>query len=295
MGYKAGTVAVVGKANVGKSTFINAVMGRKVVIVSDCPQTTRNRIRCIYTTPEAQVVFVDTPGLHQPVNKLSAHLLRTAFRALAGVDEVAYMVEPTGEVDAYDETVLPRIKALPCAKVLLVNKMDLARGNALPETLLAYEKLDIFDDLVPISSTRGKGLDRALAVIVHHLPEGEPLFPEGMATDRPLEFTVAELIREKIFQLTYQEIPYSTAVVVDRIEEREAPPLVSIYATIYVARDSQKAIVIGSGGAKLKEIGRLSRLELEALLGRKVFLSLHVTVRPKWTEDETEIARLTGE
>jgi GTP-binding protein Era len=295
MSFKSGVVAVVGKTNVGKSTFINAIMGRKVVIVSDRPQTTRNRIRCIYNTEGAQVVFVDTPGLHRPVNKLSAHILKEAYRALSGVDELVYMTEPTGGVDPYDQEVLPRIRTLPCPKILLVNKIDQAKGNALPETLLAYDKLGIFDELVPISCTRGKNLDRALELIIQYLPEGDPLFPPDVATDRPLEFVVAELIREKIFHLTYQEIPYSSAVVVERITEREDKPLVEIYATIYVAKDSQKAIVIGSGGKKLKEIGRLARLELEALLGKKVFLSLHVKVRPKWTENEAEIARLAGE
>jgi len=293
--YKAGIVAVVGKTNVGKSAFINAAMGQKVVIVSDRPQTTRNRIRCILTTDEAQVVFVDTPGLHRPVNKLSAHIVREAFRALAGVDELVYMTEPTGEVDPYDREVLPRIRTLPCPKLLLVNKIDQAKGNQLPETLLAYEELGIFDELVPISCLKGKNLDRALSLIIHYLPEGEPLFPDGVITDRPFEFMVAELIREKIFHLTYQEIPYSTAVVVDRVHEREDRPLIEIYATIYVARDSQKPIIIGRGGQKLKEIGRLARLELEALLGKKVFLSLHVKVKPRWTEDEVEIARLAGD
>jgi len=288
-------VAVLGRTNVGKSTFINAAMGRKVVIVSDKPQTTRNRIRCIYTTPEAQIVFVDTPGLHQPLNKLSAHLVRQAMKALSGVDEVVYMVEPTGGIDSYDETVLPKVRALPCPKVLLVNKSDQAKGNALPETLLAYESLGIFSDLVPVSSVRGTNLDRALSVIVGHLPEGEPLFPPDMPTDRPLEFVVGELVREKIYLTTYQEIPYSTAVVVEHIAEREDKPIVEIYATIYVAKDSQKGIVIGAGGSKLKEIGRLAREELEVMLGKKVFLSLQVRVKPKWTEDEAEIARLAGE
>lgn len=295
MGFKCGTVAVLGRTNVGKSAFINAALGRKVVIVSDQPQTTRNRIRCIYTREDAQVVFVDTPGLHQPVNKLSAHLLREAQRALSRVDEVAYMVEPTGSVHDYDRTVLPRIQKLPCPKVLLVNKMDLAKGNELPETLLAYDNLGIFSDLVPISATRHTNIDRALEVIISHLPEGSPLFPPEMLTDRPLEFLVAELIREKIFNLTYQEIPYSSAVVVEEIREREDKPLVEIYAKIFVAKDSQKGIVIGSGGQKLKEIGKQARMELEAMLGKKVFLSLEVKVRERWTEDEAEIARLTGD
>lgn len=295
MAYKAGIVAVVGRTNVGKSTFINAALGRKVAIVSDKPQTTRNRIRCIYTTPEAQIVFVDTPGLHRPLNKLSAHLVRQAMRALSGLDLLAYMVEPTGSIDPYDETVLPKVRDLPCPKVLLVNKSDQAKGNALPETLLTYEQLGIFADLVPVSSVRGTNLHRALAVIVGHLPEAEPLFPPDIPTDRPLEFVAAELVREKIYLTTYQEIPYSTAVVVEHIAEREDKPLLEIYATIYVAKDSQKAIVIGERGSKLKEVGRLAREELEAMLGKKVFLSLQVRVKPKWTEDEAEIARLAGE
>ncbi len=291
MGFKAGIVAVVGRTNVGKSTFINSLIGRKVVIVSDRPQTTRNRIRCILNTPEAQIVFVDTPGLHRPVNKLSEALVKEAMRALAGIDELVYMTEPTGGIDPFDEQVMPRIKELPCPKILLVNKIDLAKGNQLPETLLAYDSLGIFQELVPISCTRGKNLDRALEVIIRYLPEGEPLFPEEMPTDKPLEFIVAELIREKIYHFTYQEIPYSTAVVVEEIREREDKPLIEIYATIYVAKDSQKGIIIGRGGQRLKEIGRAARLDIEALLGKKVYLALQVRVKKNWTEDEALISQ----
>ncbi len=291
MGFKSGIVAVVGKTNVGKSTFINSLIGRKMVIVSDKPQTTRNRIRCILTTDEAQIVFVDTPGLHRPINKLSEALVKEAMRALAGIDELVYMTEPTGGIDPFDEQVMPKIKELPCPKILIVNKIDLAKGNKLPETLLAYDSLGIFQELVPVSCARGTNLDRALQVIIKYLPEGEPLFPEGMPTDRPLEFVIAELIREKIYHYTYQEIPYSTAVVVEEIREREDKPLIEIYATIYVAKDSQKAIVIGKGGQKLKEIGRAARLEIENLLGKKVYLALQVKVRKNWTEDEAMISR----
>ncbi|NOX44319.1 MAG: GTPase Era [Caldiserica bacterium] len=291
MGFKSGIVAVLGKTNVGKSTFINSLIGRKMVIVSDKPQTTRNRIRCVLTTDSAQIVFVDTPGLHKPINKLSEALVKEAMRALAGIDELVYMTEPTGGIDPFDEQVMPRIKELPCPKILLVNKIDLAKGNQLPETLLAYDSLGIFQELVPISCARGKNLDRALEVIVKYLPEGEPLFPEGMPTDKPLEFVIAELIREKIYHFTYQEIPYSTAVVVEEIREREDKPLIEIYATIYVAKDSQKAIVIGRKGQKLKEIGRAARMEIEALLGKQVYLALQVKVRKNWTEDDAMISQ----
>jgi GTP-binding protein Era len=291
MGFKSGIVAVLGKTNVGKSTFINSLIGRKIVIVSDKPQTTRNRIRCVLTTDEAQVVFVDTPGLHKPINRLSEVLVKEAMRALAGIDELVYMTEPTGEIDPFDEQMMPRIKVLPCPKILLVNKIDLAKGNQLPETLLAYDSLGIFQELVPISCTRGKNLDRALEVIIEYLPVGEPLFPGGMPTDKPLEFIIAELIREKIYHFTYQEIPYSTAVVVEEIREREDRPLIEIYATIYVARDSQKAIVIGHKGQKLKEIGRAARMEIEAVFGKQVYLSLQVKVKKNWTEDDMMIAQ----
>jgi len=294
MGFRSGVAAVLGKTNVGKSTFINAAMGRKLVIVSDRPQTTRNRIRCVYTSDEAQVVFVDTPGLHRPVNELSSRIVKEAHRALAGVDVLVYLTEPWGRVDAYDQEMMPRLAKLPCAKVLLVNKIDQARGNALPETLLAYDELDVFDELVPVSSARGTGISEALQVIVNKLPEGEPLFPAGERTDRPLEFIASELVREKVYQLTYEELPYSVAVVVDHIAERKDKPLMEIRALIYVARDSQKAIVIGAGGRKLKEIGQRARNDLEIMLGQQVFLDLKVKVRPRWPENPGEVARFTG-
>ncbi len=294
MSYRSGIAAVLGKTNVGKSTFINAAVGRKMLIVSDRPQTTRNRIRCVYTSEAGQVVFVDTPGLHRPVNQLSARIVKEAYRALAGVDVLVYMVEPWGEVDPYDAEVMGRLRQLPCAKLLLVNKVDAARSNAVPETLLAYDALGIFEELVPVSCARGRNVQEALALILERLPEGEPLFPDGAFTDRPLEFLAAEFVREKIYQLTYQEIPYSVAVMVERIDEREDKPLVEIHAVVYVARDSQKGIVIGSGGHKLKEIGRRARLDLEAMLGRQVYLRLDVKVRPEWTQNSADLARLTG-
>ncbi len=294
MSYRSGIAAVLGKTNVGKSTFINAAVGRKMLIVSDRPQTTRNRIRCVYTSDDGQVVFVDTPGLHRPVNQLSSHILKEAYRALAGVDVLVYMVEPWGAVDPYDEEVMGRLRGLPCAKLLLVNKVDAARGNAVPETLLAYDALQVFDELIPISCARGTGIQETLALIMERLPEGEALFPDGALTDRPLEFLAAEIVREKIYQLTYQEIPYSVAVLVEHIEEREDKPLIEVHAVVYVARDSQKGIVIGSGGDKLKEIGRRARMDLEAMLGRQVFLRLNVKVRPEWTQNPEDVARLTG-
>lgn len=295
MSHRSGFAAVLGKTNVGKSTFINAVLGRRVVIVSDRPQTTRNRIRCVYTTDGAQIIFVDTPGLHRPVNELSQRLIREAFRSLAGVDVLLYMIEPWGKIAPYDEEILPRLATVPSPRILVVNKTDQAKGNALPETLLAYEATGLFDELVPVSSVRGQGLDTVVDLVIERLPEGPPLFPPDMDTDRPIEFLVAELIREKVYQLTYQEIPYATAVVVEHMAERTDRPLIDIHAVLYLTRDSQKPILIGKGGTRLKEIGRRARTELELLLGKQVFLQLTVKVRPGWTKDEKEIARLSGD
>ncbi len=290
--FKAGFVGILGQTNVGKSTFLNAVMGEKLLITSDKPQTTRNRIRCIYTTEEAQIVFVDTPGLHEPENLLSRRILREAFRALREVDVIAYMVEPWGEVTDYDKQLFDRLPEPLPPMILLVNKVDLAKGNALEETLLAYEATGKFAELIPICATQGLGIADAINTIISYLPERPPLFPPDMKTDRSEEFLIAELIREKVFQLTYQEVPYSTAVRVKWMHERD-DGILEIKAEIVVDRDSQKGIIIGKGGSLIKKIGTQARMEIEHLLGKHVFLELRVAVRKGWTRDATEIERLT--
>ena len=291
--FKSGVVGVLGQTNVGKSTFLNAVMGEKVVIASDKPQTTRNRIRCVYTTDAAQIVFVDTPGLHDPQNLLSRHILREAFRALREVDVIAYMVEPWGRVSDYDKKLFDRLPNPTPPMILLVNKVDLAKGNALEETLLAYDATGKFVELIPICSTQGLGIADAVNTIISYLPERPPLFPPEMKTDRSEEFLIAELIREKVFQLTYQEIPYSTAVRVKWMNERE-DGILEIKAEIVVDRDSQKGIIIGKEGSLIKRIGTQARMDIERLLGKHVFLELRVTVRKGWTRDAAEIERLAG-
>lgn len=291
--FKAGLVGVLGQTNVGKSTFLNAVMGEKLLITSDKPQTTRNRIRCIYTTDEAQIVFVDTPGLHEPENLLSRRILREAFRALREVDVIAYMVEPWGRVTDYDRQLFDRLPEPLPPMILLVNKVDLAKGNALEETLLSYDATDKFVELIPICATQGLGIADAVDTIISYLPERPPLFPPDIKTDRSEEFLIAELIREKVFQLTYQEVPYSTAVRVKWMHERE-DGLLEIKAEIVVDRDSQKGIIIGKRGNLIKKIGTQARMEIEHLLGKHVFLELRVAVRKGWTRDAAEIERLTG-
>ncbi|MGQ9476950.1 MAG: GTPase Era [Candidatus Bipolaricaulia bacterium] len=294
---RSGFVGVLGQTNVGKSSFINAILGRKVVIVSERIQTTRNRIRCIYNDEDSQIIFVDTPGLHKPVNKLSRYLLNQAYGALQGLDLLVYMVEPWIEVQPYDREVFKRLNELKLPAILLVNKVDLAKGNEVPETLKNYGELGLFKELVPISCKVGLNLGLTLRLIKENLPEGPAYFPKEELTDRSEEFLIAEFVREQIFQLTYQEIPYSTAVEVVELRERdqEEDHLIEIYADIYVARDSQKGILIGEGGRMIREIGTRARKEIERLLGAHVYLDLRVKVRKDWVEDERQIVRLVGQ
>lgn len=290
--FKSGFVGVLGQANVGKSTFINAILGKKLLIVSEKRQSTRHRIRCIYHDPEAQIVFVDTPGLHRPVDRLSRYLLKQAFGALRGLDLIVYMVEPWIGIQEYDRLIFDAMRKLDTPKFLLINKIDQAKGNAVPETIRSYAETGLFREIVPISCVEGINLGRTVRLIKEHLPVGPQYFPEEMATDRPEHFVIAEFIREAIYRLTRQEVPYATYVEVVEVREREGKPLMEVYANIHVARESQKGILIGEQGAMIREIGRQARREIEALLGAQVYLDLRVQVSEKWNEDEAHIARL---
>jgi len=288
MPYKSGYVGVLGQTNVGKSTFLNTVMGQKLLITSPKPQTTRNRVRCVLTTETAQIVFVDTPGLHRPQNKLGRYIVRQAFRAVRGLDLLVYVVEPWRRVSDYDSTLLKRLTRQDLPILLLVNKIDLARGNDLEETLIAYEATGQFSELIPISALKAINLDEALRTIISYLPERKAYFPSEVKIDRPEEFLISELIREKIIQLAYQEIPYTTATRVKWLRERQ-DGMVEIKAEILVERESQKGIIIGKGGRMIKRIGTLARAEIESLLGARVFLELVVTVQKGWSKDLDQI------
>ncbi len=292
--FKAGIVGILGQTNVGKSTFLNAVMGEKLLITSPKPQATRNRVRCVYTTAQEQVVFVDTPGLHQPYNRLSRHILREAFRAVRELDVIVYMVAPWGRVSGYDRTLLDQLSEDGRPLILLVNKIDLARGNALEETLLAYERTGKFRELVPISASQETNLDEALRTIVQYLPHSTPIFPSDIKIDRPTEFLISEVIREKVFAATFREVPYTTAVRVKWMNTRD-DGLVEIRAEIVVDSTSHKGIIIGSKGNVIKRIGSGARPRIEALLGAHVYLELMVKVIKGWTKDNREIEQLTGE
>lgn len=291
---KSGFVGVLGRTNVGKSSFINAILGKKLLIVSHKHQSTRNRVRCIYNDPEAQIVFIDTPGLHKPVDKLSNYLLKQAFGALADLDLILYMVEPWAEIPAYDREMIKRMEGLDAPKFLLINKSDTAKGNAVAETIRQYGDLDLFTEIVPISCIDGTNLTRVIELIKAYLPEGPRYFPEETSTDRPETFVIAEFVREAIYRHTREEVPYSTYVEVVEINERDDDSLMEVYATIHVARRSQKGILIGHHGDMIKRIGQEARGLIETLLGTRVYLDLHVKIADKWNEDEAHIARSLG-
>lgn len=289
---RTGFVAVLGQTNVGKSTFLNAAMGQKLLITSSKPQTTRNRIRCVLTTDESQIVFVDTPGLHKPGDQLSRHILREARRGLRGMDLLIYVVEPWGEVSDLDSRIFAEWQDVEVPILLLVNKIDQAKGNALEETLIAYEKTGLFAELIPISSTQSVGIGDVITTITKYLSPGMPLFPAEQKSDQTEHFLIAELIREKVFRLTHQEVPYSTAVRLKWLGQRD-DGIVEIKAEIIVERESQKGILIGKSGKMIKKIGSLARTDIESLLGRRVFLETIVKVHSNWTNDSDQIEHLT--
>lgn len=281
---KSGFVVLAGKPNVGKSTLINKMMKRKVVIVSNKPQTTRNRINCILTGKDFQIVFTDTPGIHKPLHRLGEYMVKIAIRALQGADLILFVVDATGGFGKPETYVARYIEEAKISTILVVNKIDLLKNKKEAcqkiEAMAKIHTSQIVDSIY-VSAVTGENLELLLQKILDKLPEGPQFYPEDMVTDRPLEFMVAELIREKIFNLTSQEVPHSTGVGVDALEERENG-VVYILATIYVERDSQKGIIIGKGGRMIKEIGMMARKEIEFLLGKKVFLELRVKTKDKW-------------
>ena len=290
-GFRSGIVAVVGRPNVGKSTLVNALVGRKVAIVSDKPQTTRRHIRAILNTDEAQVVFTDTPGFHKPKTLLGTRLNNQVRDAVEGVDAVVLVVDAEAGVGRGDAYVYQRHLATAGGlKVCAVNKVDAIRHHLVVPQLAAVQALGAFDEIVPMSARDGKGVGVLRELILEHLPEGHALYPVGEDTDQPVEISLAEMVREQALRVTRQEVPHSIAVVVEELE-REGD-LTRVHATLVVERDSQKGIVIGKGGDTLKAIGTAARLEMEPLLGTRVFLDLRVKVVKEWQHDPKAMDRL---
>jgi GTP-binding protein Era len=282
---KSGFVALIGRPNAGKSTLLNRLVGQKLAIVSDKPQTTRNRITGVRNYPDGQVVFVDTPGVHRPLHRLNVRMVDAALDALREVDAVTAVVdasEPAGGGDRHLMDILARVDK---PKVLALNKVDVLDKTRLLPLIDRYSRIG-FADVVPISALSGENVDRLERVILQHLPDGEPLYDDDYLTDQHERFFVAELVREQVLEQTRAELPFSSAVVVDKFEEPDDKGLMHLYCSILVERESQKPIVIGRGGERIKAIGTAARHELEKFFAARVFLDLRVKVRADWREDE---------
>lgn len=281
--FKSGFVALIGRPNVGKSTLLNYLVGQKVAIMSLQPQTTRNKISGIYTDDQEQIVFIDTPGIHKPKNKLDDFMDKSSYSALDEVDVVLFMVEPepAGKGDQYIAELLKKIKK---SVFLVINKIDKVHPDELLSIIDSYKNLGDFAEIVPISASQGNNVSELIKTIAKYLPEGPQFYDADQLTDRPEYFIVAELIREQVLKLTHEEVPHATAVVVDRMRDHEGGKL-QVEATIYVERPGQKGIIIGKKGQMLKQIGIAARQEIEALLGEKVNLRLWVKVQKNWRSD----------
>ncbi len=284
--HKSGFIAVIGRPNVGKSTLINTLIGEKIAIMSDKPQTTRNRILCILTQPDAQIVFLDTPGIHKPRHKLGEYMVKSAENTLKEVDAILFVVDATQELGPGELYILERLQATSKPVILVVNKIDLINKEESLPIISRYAEHYPFAGVVPIAAKKEINLDALLTEVKKYIPEGPQYYPEDMITDQPERLIVAELVREKILQLTHDEVPHAIAVETDEMKTRDNGDTY-IRATIYVERDSQKGIIIGAKGAMLKEIGALSRTDIEGLLGTKVYLDLWVKVKKDWRDRDS--------
>ncbi|MBI5598952.1 MAG: GTPase Era [Deltaproteobacteria bacterium] len=287
MPFKSGFIAIIGRPNAGKSTLLNSIIGEKISIVSKKPQTTRNVIRGVKNLKDGdgQVVFIDTPGLHRARGLLNEFMVGAALRAIRDTDGIVYLVEATRDIGDDERFIMENLRGLKCPVILAINKIDLVDKRSLLPLMERYSGLFPFKEIVPVSALKGDGAGLLVEVISRILPEGPRYFPEDIITDQPERFIASEIIREKVFILTKEEIPYSTAVVVEEFKEREEKNLVYISAVINVERDSQKAIIIGKRGAMLKDIGASARADIEKLLGVRVYLELFVKVKKGWTGD----------
>ncbi|RHH71095.1 MULTISPECIES: GTPase Era [Vagococcus] len=286
--FKSGFVAIVGRPNVGKSTLLNRIVAQKIAIMSNKAQTTRNKIQGIYTTKEAQIVFIDTPGIHKPKNKLGDFMVETAYSALREVDAVIFMVSADMPRGRGDDFIIERLKKADAPVYLVINKIDTVHPDELLPIIDDYRQELNFKEIVPISATEGNNVEHLLETLVNDMPEGPQFFPDDQVTDHPEYFIVSELIREKVLQLTEQEVPHSVAVVTESMK-RDDHDKIHIQATIIVERDSQKGIIIGKGGKMLKNIGTKSRKDIENLLGDKVFLELWVKVQKNWRDKRRDL------
>lgn len=280
--FKSGFVSIIGRPNVGKSTFLNRVIGQKIAIMSDKPQTTRNKVQGVLTTDDAQLIFIDTPGIHKPKHKLGDFMMKVAINTLKEVDLVLFMVNAEEGFGRGEEFILEKFQGVKTPIFLVINKIDLIHPDKLLEVIQSYSEKFSFTEIVPISALQGNNIERILEQIKKYLPVGPQYYPADQVTDHPERFIITELIREKALHLTHEEIPHSLAVVMEKLDRSSEKNMIHVMATIIVERDSQKGIIIGKQGKMLKEIGKRARGDIENLLGSKVYLELWVKVQKDW-------------
>lgn len=284
--FKSGFVTIIGRPNVGKSTLLNHIIGEKILIMSDKPQTTRNKIQCVYTDDDFQIVFLDTPGIHKPKNKLGEYMVNVAKETLKEVDAIVWMVDDSVEIGPGDLYIYEELKQISTPKILAVNKIDKLSSEDLEKVKESYNRLDIFKDIIPISALNGLGINELISKIKGLLPEGPQYFPKDMITDQPERLIISEIIREKALHYLEQEVPHGIAVDIEMIKNRQDKDIIDVNAVIYCERESHKGIIIGKGGRKLKGIGKSARLDIERLMGSKVYLDIWVKVKKDWRDKE---------
>lgn len=287
--YKSGFVTVIGRPNVGKSTLLNHIIGEKVSIISDKPQTTRNKIQLVYTTPEYQIVFLDTPGVQMPKNKLGEYMLKMSKSTLEEVDVITFMVDDSMETGKLDNYIIEELRTINTPIILLINKIDKLSKEDIFKLIVKYDKMDLFQEIIPISAMNGENTAAYINSIEELLEEGPQYFPEDMITDQPERFIISEIIREKALENLQEEVPHGIFVAIDNVSKREDRELIDIDATIYCEKDSHKGIIIGKAGKMLKEIGKTAREDIESLLGSQVNLQIWVKVEKNWREKEGKL------
>jgi len=290
---KSGFISLIGRPNAGKSTLLNRLVGTKLAIVSDKPQTTRTRILGVKNHPDAQVVFLDTPGIHRPLHRMNVRMMHTAVDTMREVDVLGLVVDASEPPGKGDRFVVDLIKDVKVPVVLILNKIDLMKKTRLLPILERYAKEDRFAELIPISASTGENVDRLERLLIDRLPEGQALYPADYLTDQPERFLAAEIVREKLLQFTHAEIPFSSAVVIDRFEEpTETSGILRLFCTIVVDRETHKPIVVGRAGEMIKKIGTAAREELERFFSTRVYLDLHVRVKSEWREDDRVLSQI---
>lgn len=287
--YKSGFVTIIGRPNVGKSTLLNFIIGEKVSIISDKPQTTRNKIQCVYTQNDFQIVFIDTPGIHKPKNKLDEYMMNVSKSTLNEVDVVTFIVDNSKKIGPLDENIIVQLKGVRTPKILVINKIDKLSKEDIAEIMDTYRRLNMFDDIIPVSAMNGTNVSLYIDVLKKMMPEGPQYFPEDMITNQPERFIIAEIIREKALNYLEEEVPHGVFIAIDMINTRDDKDIIDVHATIYCEKESHKGIIIGKNGRKLKGIGKSARIDIENLLGSQVNLQLWVKVEKNWRDKENKV------